>query len=179
MDKVTYIGAIAARYEPDKLVKAGFTVIDGRVAPVPVLGEAAGVLECRLKDKFEFGDHDLIVGEILVAYVSEDFKELWQLKDYSPLLYLGQTREVPGWRFITMNGEVKDATYLKVEAVEKRRYTARVVKDAAEKISAELGRPPTLREISGKVDGLAVDRLDVELIAEQLIREGKIKAVKE
>jgi flavin reductase (DIM6/NTAB) family NADH-FMN oxidoreductase RutF len=73
----------------DKLAFAGFEHHKGRTLDVPVIDSASAVLECSLLNTYNFGDHDLIIGDVKAAYASEDFSEYWQFKDYHPILYIG------------------------------------------------------------------------------------------
>ncbi|MFQ6134349.1 MAG: flavin reductase family protein [Nitrososphaerales archaeon] len=176
--EVVYLGEVSGRYRGDKVSAAGFTVVKGE--RVPVLGEAVGVVECRLKERFEVGDHDLFVGECLAAYVSEDFTETWRLKDYSPLLSLGSVRGVKRRRrFLSLEKEVVDVLCPVGEEVDKREKTVQRIREMAENLSKESGRPIRLSEVASKVaEELSIDSVDAELIAEQLRREGRIRAVR-
>ncbi len=73
----------------DKLSLAGLSHHPGRKLKVPVPDAASAVLECRLVGKRKFGDHVLLVGLVVVAYASEDFKDYWLFREYRPILYTG------------------------------------------------------------------------------------------
>ena len=61
----------------------------GKEPRVPIIDEAAAVLECILAGRQRFGDHDLLVAEVKKASAIEDFAGYWSFSDYNPILYVG------------------------------------------------------------------------------------------
>lgn len=177
--EVVYLGEVSGRYVKDKVSTAGFTIIEGE--SVPVIGEATGAIECKLKERLEVGDHDLFVGECLMAYVTKDFKETWRPKDYSPLLSLGSIRGVKKKRrFISLEKGVVDVLCPVGEETDRRKETVQRIGEIAGDMSRELGQPVMLSKIASKaVKELSIDTIDARLIAEQLMRERRIRAVKD
>jgi hypothetical protein len=157
---------------------AGFTIVDGE--HVPFLGEAAGVIECSLKERFEVGDHDLFVGECLVTYASKDF-DTWKFKDYSPLLSLGSFYDGKKKRkFLSLKKGVIDTLCPAGEQVSERKRIIQKIKAVAERMNRESGEPVKLSKVANRVaEYLDIDSIDAKLIAEQLMREGSISAVKD
>ena len=64
---------------------------------VPILKDAYAAYECRLIDDKGYGDHRLLVGEIVAVHsLREAFapEETLDLAEVSPVLYLGNERYV-------------------------------------------------------------------------------------
>lgn len=179
VDAVVYLGEVSGRYKEDKVAAAGLTIVEG--TKVPVLSEAVGVVECRLKDRFEVGDHDLFVGECLAAYASEDFEDTWRLERYSPMFSLGSIQGVRRYRkFLSLEKWVTDVLCPVGEEVEMRAEMIEEVKEVAANLSRESGRPVKVSEVAAKAEKkLGLDSVDARLIAEQLRREGHIIAVED
>jgi flavin reductase (DIM6/NTAB) family NADH-FMN oxidoreductase RutF len=60
---------------------------------VPILKSAYAAYECRLVDDREYGDHWLLVGEIVATHILEEVftsDEVIDLGKASPVLYLGR-----------------------------------------------------------------------------------------
>ena len=58
----------------------------------PILKAAYAAYECRLLDDREYGDHNLLVGEIVAVHLSKEAfttEETLDLSEISPILYLG------------------------------------------------------------------------------------------
>jgi flavin reductase (DIM6/NTAB) family NADH-FMN oxidoreductase RutF len=92
VDRTPLLGDVSERFYPDKLRAAGFTVVKGDVLGAPIVLEASVALELTLTNIVETGDHDLFIGEVKATYAREEFKGLWDLRLYKPLMYLGRTR---------------------------------------------------------------------------------------
>jgi len=59
---------------------------------VPILQNAYAAYECRLVDDRAFGDHNLLVGEIVTVHLQEEAftpQQTLDLDNVSPILYLG------------------------------------------------------------------------------------------
>ncbi len=89
-EKAHYVGTVSGREIPNKLVKAGFTLIESVKVRPPSIKEALGVLECRVVGEMEFIDHNLIVCEVVHARVDEKLfvKGIWA-EDAKILLHVG------------------------------------------------------------------------------------------
>ena len=128
VDKVSLIGDVSARYMKDKLTKLGFTVDNARSIGAPLLKEAIAVVECKLKDLVEVGDHDLLVGEVIDAYVKREFiTETLNFERYKPILYLGRVGKPKEVKrvYTTIKPEVhktQPASSIVKEYVEKRKF---------------------------------------------------------
>jgi len=72
----------------NKFRAIGLTPIDAHKIPVKVVKEADAVLECRVRNEIEVGDHNFIIGDVVYAYATEDFNLRWGLEDYLPILYI-------------------------------------------------------------------------------------------
>ena len=62
---------------------------------VPILKDAYAAYECRLVDDRDYGDHRLLVGEIVAVHLLREAftpEETLDLAKVSPLLYLGDER---------------------------------------------------------------------------------------
>lgn len=60
----------------------------------PIIEECLGFLECRVVNDFEIGDHRLVIGEVLEAYVKAEALEeggLRALNRARPLLHIGKS----------------------------------------------------------------------------------------
>ena len=71
----------------DKLAITGLKTFEAKTVMPPVLEDACGVLECRVVDAVETGDHTLFVGEVLQAQACEEqFSFAWEQGTDSPVL---------------------------------------------------------------------------------------------
>ncbi|MFC2045111.1 flavin reductase family protein [Chloroflexota bacterium] len=71
----------------------GIQMNEAEVDTVPVLNDAYAAYECRLVDDTEFGDHRLLVGEIMrVHWLDEVYGQnvVINLEKINPILYLGK-----------------------------------------------------------------------------------------
>lgn len=91
----------------DKFVEAGLTPQPAtRVSP-PLIAECPVNLECLVRHQLSLGSHDLFIGEVVVAHISEDILKESGTIDFGkarPLTYnareywgLGQMLEVHGF----------------------------------------------------------------------------------
>jgi len=77
----------------DKFRKFNIATDKSVKTAVPILKDAYAAYECRLVDDRGYGDHRLLVGEIVAVHlVTEAFapEEVLDLDKVSPILYLGQ-----------------------------------------------------------------------------------------
>jgi flavin reductase (DIM6/NTAB) family NADH-FMN oxidoreductase RutF len=74
----------------EKFKAAGLTMGKARKVSVPIVNECVAHIECRVAETIPKGDHMLVIGDVLAAYVqNEAFKGLYDLKRFKPLLHLG------------------------------------------------------------------------------------------
>jgi len=79
-------------------LKAG----QARLVTPPIIQECLAFIECRVVENVDLGDHRLVVGEVVAAYVQPNTvgaDGLFDLQMVSPLLHLG------GNRFVTTRKE--------------------------------------------------------------------------
>src|SRR3989304_1224010 len=104
--KVGELGETSAKEHLNKLSAVGFTTRRGPKTSQPLIQEASAALECRLRDKYRSGTHELLVGEVLSAYASSDFGDYWDFSKYNPLLYAGTVDgKRKSWVFMSGRGE--------------------------------------------------------------------------
>jgi flavin reductase (DIM6/NTAB) family NADH-FMN oxidoreductase RutF len=90
VDAVYKAGVVSGRDVEDKFAYCGLTRRRGRKLPISVVGEAIGVLECRVIKKVEIDDHDLFIGDVVDAYVKDKYSTFWDPEDYRPILYISE-----------------------------------------------------------------------------------------
>ncbi len=87
----------------DKFSQFGIALEKPVKTQVPILKDAYAAYECRLVDDRLYGDHRLLVGEVVaVHWLQEAFtpEETLDLTKVSPTLYLGKER------YVTASGEI-------------------------------------------------------------------------
>ena len=63
-----YVGIVSANNEPDKLKKAGFTVVKSEFVDAPIINELPLTLECKL---LKFNEDGNVIGEIINVSAEE------------------------------------------------------------------------------------------------------------
>lgn len=63
-----YVGIVSANNEPDKLKKAGFTVVKSEFVDAPIINELPLTLECKL---LKFNEDGNVIGEIINVNADE------------------------------------------------------------------------------------------------------------
>jgi flavin reductase (DIM6/NTAB) family NADH-FMN oxidoreductase RutF len=87
--QVLYCGRKSGK-NVQKFKAAGLTAGRAKKVGVPIVSECVAHIECRVAETILKGDHVLVIGDVLTAYVQNyAFKELYNLKRFKPLLYLG------------------------------------------------------------------------------------------
>lgn len=110
---VVSAGDISARNEKKKLSVVGLELQKARKIHGKTVKGALAVIECNMQQIIQTGDHDFFVARCEQAYASEDFKEYWQFKQYSPALYLGSTRgKVKKHRLAKLSGKFSEFPYI-------------------------------------------------------------------
>jgi len=85
----------------DKFKETKLTPLPAKTVKTSIIKECVAHLECKLKQTFTTGDHDIFVGEIVEAYTSEEsFKEEFDF-DKAKLIY-----HVGGNKFATLSNKV-------------------------------------------------------------------------
>ncbi|MCD6368462.1 MAG: flavin reductase family protein [Thermoproteales archaeon] len=77
LEEVAYnvFGSLSSR-NVDKFSVAGITPKEAKTITAPVIPTASIVLECRVVNEVEAGDHIMVVGEVVDAYRMSDEKPL-------------------------------------------------------------------------------------------------------
>ncbi|HEY8447801.1 MAG TPA: flavin reductase family protein [Thermomicrobiales bacterium] len=66
--------------EQDKFETVGITPMDAEELDVPLVAECVGHIECAVVDRVTLGDHDLFVGQVLVATADDEaFNGVWNV----------------------------------------------------------------------------------------------------
>lgn len=79
----------------DKLTASGLHYRLRGSPSVPLIAESSAYTVCRVHDVRTYGDHELVVGEVVEAKAEPDFDEYWSFRRYSPILYSGLGRPTP------------------------------------------------------------------------------------
>ena len=94
LEKAELIAALggSSGSEVDKFQKFGIKKAKSLKTSVPILEDAYAAYECKLIDHRAYGDHEWVVGEILVTHFEEGVftdGEILDLGRVAPALYLG------------------------------------------------------------------------------------------
>ncbi len=85
----------------DKFKETKLTSLPAKAVKTSIIKECVAHLECRLKQTFTTGDHVILIGEIIEAYVDEDcFKENFNVEKAKLIYHIG------GNKFTTLSNEV-------------------------------------------------------------------------
>lgn len=76
IEKIQFLGTVSGRELANKIEAANLTMANAKRISSPIILESLAVLECVLRKDIEFGDHNIIVGEIVEAYVRKEFNIL-------------------------------------------------------------------------------------------------------
>jgi len=66
-----YCGIISG-LKTNKVVDCGFTVFYGELAGTPMVEQYPVNLECKVVNIIDLSSHDLVIGEVMEAYMSKD-----------------------------------------------------------------------------------------------------------
>jgi flavin reductase (DIM6/NTAB) family NADH-FMN oxidoreductase RutF len=94
--QVLYCGRHSG-HNVDKFVETNLKAGQARLVTPPIIQECLAFIECRLVENLDVGDHRLLVGEVVAAYVQSNAlgdDGLYDLAHVSPLLHLGRSRFV-------------------------------------------------------------------------------------
>lgn len=87
--QVLYCGRRSGK-DVDKFRATGLTLGKAKTVAAPIVNECVAHIECKVSETLPKGDHVLVVGDVLAAYVrKEAFRGLYDLKQFHPLLHLG------------------------------------------------------------------------------------------
>ena len=74
----------------DKFKETGLTPLPAKMVKPPIVKECVAHLECKLRQQTTAGDHEILVGEILAAYVNEGvFDKAYDLRKVKPIYHMG------------------------------------------------------------------------------------------
>jgi flavin reductase (DIM6/NTAB) family NADH-FMN oxidoreductase RutF len=74
----------------DKFKETGLTPLPARMVKPPIIKECIAHLECKLRQQTTAGDHEILVGEILTAYVNREiFDKIYDLNKVKPIYHMG------------------------------------------------------------------------------------------
>lgn len=84
-----HVGQVSGREEPDKFLKAGFTLEKSIKVPAPRIKECKINIECKLVDIVATGDHDLFIGEVVDLIINSDIVDDWacDLTKFQPIYW--------------------------------------------------------------------------------------------
>lgn len=68
---VLYCGTHTGR-NVDKFAETGLKKIKARHVDAPLIADSVSCFECKVVNKLETGDHTIFIGEVLIAYESND-----------------------------------------------------------------------------------------------------------
>lgn len=87
--QVLYCGRKSGK-DVDKFKATGLTTGRAKKVAAPIVNECVAHVECKVSETIPKGDHVLVVGDVMAAYVRKDaFRGVYDLKRFQPLLYLG------------------------------------------------------------------------------------------
>lgn len=90
VEKVLFCGRRTGR-EHDKFRELNLTPTQAKIVKAPIIKECLGHIECKVKEIIKRGDHNLVFGKIVAAYVTKGyFKEYYNLEKFQPCLHLGK-----------------------------------------------------------------------------------------
>ncbi len=86
--KADFCGIVSGK-KYDKIEECGFTLFYGHDENAPMITECPVNLECKLIQDIELGSHNLILGEVIDTFVSEDcFTDgVLDIEKIQPLVY--------------------------------------------------------------------------------------------
>ncbi|MFW9832265.1 MAG: flavin reductase family protein [Candidatus Thorarchaeota archaeon] len=89
-EKVIKAGRMSGK-RIDKFGELPLTPRKAKVVKAPLIEECVAHLECKVWKIIEAGDHDLIIGEIVAAYVIDGyFTKTWDITKYRPCQHTGK-----------------------------------------------------------------------------------------
>jgi flavin reductase (DIM6/NTAB) family NADH-FMN oxidoreductase RutF len=76
----------------DKFERTGLEMVEPKAVQAPLISQCIGHLECAVVNKYEPGDHALIIGQVAYAWADDDaFDGFWKMEgtELKPLHHLG------------------------------------------------------------------------------------------
>lgn len=86
-NQVMCAGTTSGRSGGNKFEKCGLTAISGERVKAPLVAECLGALECRLDSHPSAGDHSILVGEVLAAWVKPEAFDKRFLVETAPTIH--------------------------------------------------------------------------------------------
>ena len=97
---IDVLGSVSGRDVRDMIVFAGLSKDRGKKVSCPIIKESIAVIECSLRGDIEVGDHNIVLGDVLVAYVRKGV-EILNPDSYRIALHIGRNRyTVPSKDFV-------------------------------------------------------------------------------
>lgn len=92
VDSVCKAGILSGRDYRDKFLAVGLSRSRGYKLPIVTVKEAVGVVECKVLNVVPAGDHDIFIGDVVIAYVNKDdaYNTHWDIHNYEPILYISE-----------------------------------------------------------------------------------------
>jgi len=85
----------------DKFKETKLTPLPAKAVKTSIIKECVAHLECKLKQTFATGDHDIFVGEVIEAYANEDsFKDEFDIGKARLIYHVG------GNKFVTLSDKM-------------------------------------------------------------------------
>ncbi|MDP3142974.1 MAG: flavin reductase family protein [Candidatus Omnitrophota bacterium] len=90
LPKVIYCGSHSGA-KLDKFKESGLmSQRANRIKNSPLIKECVGHLECQVRQKSDFADHSIFIGEVAYAFAEESlFDEVWQVDKVKLIFHLG------------------------------------------------------------------------------------------
>jgi len=87
--QVLYCGRKSGK-DVDKFRATGLTTGKAKKVSAPIVNECVAHIECKVSQTIPKGDHVLVIGDVLAAYVRKDlFRGIYDVSRFHALLYLG------------------------------------------------------------------------------------------
>jgi len=94
------LGSVSGRELKDKIVSCGLKKTRGKKVSCPVIEDSIAVAECKLFKIVESGDHDVVLGEVLEAYMKESLELCTE--SYTIPLHVSRSTYCKPSEFITL-----------------------------------------------------------------------------
>ncbi len=113
LKQVDFCGSVSGR-SVDKFKESGLTALPAQMVGPPLIAECPVNLECRCVGIHEVGDHDLFLGEVVLAHAEESILDGSGMVDYAALdtfcfmFHFGSKGE-----YWALGGKVRDAFFMR------------------------------------------------------------------
>ncbi len=165
-EQASFLGNTSKRFLPSKLESSGLNFV--KKEGYYYVAEASAYVLCKREREVEIGDHDLFIGKVVDVFATDAFDDLWDLKKHKPMLYFGS---LPGKGYSITRIFQTSTGFVKVKEPRIKEFYERFEKEMeilrlAKKFGPEIKR---IAELVG------LDEEDVQLILEEMKRQGKIE----